>query len=260
VSADELGRVHSSAGTVALVFAWIAVGFAILSLPGALAFIPGSDTGPVLLLADIVSPVAAVLSWACAFIAMVVALVNVGRRRRNRRVKLALWLAAPITVLWTAALVAVIVLIGVALGLWAGNAAETAARPAVDAYTNSGAKVICENGDGGSGPDNRTPWFSAYLDVPDSFATKGRAVSALKAADFDAPRLKAADAPDADAPPTGSFAVISGSGNHDGWVDVYPSGPVPLDCSGSGSDYGSPYQPKSGRALVVVNVTLPDRK
>ncbi|HMH58709.1 MAG TPA: hypothetical protein VK537_05970 [Galbitalea sp.] len=242
-------------------FAWIAISFAILSVPGALIFIPGLDVGLLQLLGNALSPVTAVLSWASALTATIISLVNVIRRRSNRRVRLALWLAVPGAVLGTAALVAVFVIIGNALGLWAGNAAETAARPAVDAYTNSGAKLICKNGDGGFGPDNRIPWFDAYLDVPKSLATTERATAALKAAEFDAPSLKAVDPGYGDAPPAGSFALASGSGDHHTSVQVYPSGSAPLYCTENGIDkYGKPYTPKAGRALVEVQVSLPSRK
>jgi hypothetical protein len=261
VSGDESRLAYSPVGKVALVFAWIAIGFAILSVPGALIFIPGLDVGLLQLLGNALSPVTAVFSWAAALIATIIAVVNVIRRRSNRRVRLALWLAVPGAVLGTAALVAVFVIIGNALGLWAGNAAETAAQPAVDAYTNSGAKLICENGDGGFGPDNRIPWFDAYLDVPASLATTERATAAIKAAGFDAPRLKAVGPTDGDAPPPASFAVVSGTGDHYGSVDVYPSGSIPLYCTENGIDkYGKPYTPKAGRALVAVQVSLPSRK
>jgi hypothetical protein len=260
VSADESRLAQPPVGKVALVFAWIAIGFGIVSVPGALVLFLGLDNGP-MLLAGAVSPVTAVFSWAAALIATIIALVNVIRRRSNRRVRLALWLAVPGAVLGTAALVTVFVIIGNALGLWAGNAAETAARPAVDAYTNSGATVICENGDGGFGPDNQIPWFDAYLDVPASLATTDRATAALKAADFDAPRLKAVGPIDGDAPPPGSFEVLSGTGDHYASVDVYPSGSIPLYCTENGIDkYGKPYSPKAGRALVAVQVSLPSRK
>jgi hypothetical protein len=259
VTSDQPPRVDSPVGTVALVFAWIAIAFAIASVPGALTLFFGLDDGLLLLLAS-VSPITAVLSWGSALIATTIALVNIIRRRRNRRVRLALWLAAPGAVLGAAALVVVIVFIGNALGLWAGNAAETDARPAVDVYTNSGAKVICENGDGGFGPDNRQPWFDEYLDVPESLATTEHAAGALKEAKFDAPRVKAVEPFDGVAPPAGSFEVTSDSGNHLAFIDVYPSGSAPLFCTDNGIEYGKPYTPKAGRALVVVQVSLPNRQ
>jgi hypothetical protein len=140
VSGDESRRDPSTGGTIALAFAWVAIFFAILSVPGALIFVPGLDVGLLQLLGNVVSPITAVLSWAAALTATIVALVNVIRRRGNHGVRLALGLAAPGAVLGTAALVAVVVFIGNVLGLWAGNAAETAAKPTVDAYTTSGAE------------------------------------------------------------------------------------------------------------------------
>jgi hypothetical protein len=141
-----------------------------------------------------------------------------------------------------------------------GNAAETDARPAVEVYTNGGANVICKNGDGGFGPDNRQPWFVEYLDVPGSFSTSQHAAGALKAANFDAPRVKAVAPYDGVAPPAGSFEVASDGAKHLAFIDVYPSGSAPLFCTDAGIDYGKPYTPKAGRALVVVQVSSPNRQ
>jgi hypothetical protein len=46
------------------------------------------------------------------------------------------------------------------------NRALEVADPIQTALMKKGARKICENGDGGRGPDNQTPWSQVFYDLP----------------------------------------------------------------------------------------------
>lgn len=59
-----------------------------------------------------------------------------------------------------------------AVGLWLAfsligaqkNYAQQAAKPLEDALIKAGATKVCDTGDSGRGADNRTPWYTVYLE------------------------------------------------------------------------------------------------
>lgn len=69
-------------------------------------------------------------------------------------------------------LVAIFGVVVVAVGLWLAfslmgaqkNYAQQTARPLEDALIKAGAAKVCDTGDSGRGADNRTPWYTVYLE------------------------------------------------------------------------------------------------
>jgi hypothetical protein len=124
----------SRGGSAALVLVLAACGFAIVALPGALVWlsiwlpaIGVPDEGIFLILANVVTIPAALVSWVLASAGAVTAVAALmhGRRRdggspRDRRAVLALRLGIPGAALGTISTIAVVLLLGLSLGIIGG--------------------------------------------------------------------------------------------------------------------------------------------
>ena len=64
------------------------------------------------------------------------------------------------------------------LGAFHDNKAQDAAAPITRELEALGAHRLCEYGDAGYGPDNRSPWYVAYYLVPDEVAARTRILAA----------------------------------------------------------------------------------
>ncbi|MEO6115049.1 MAG: hypothetical protein ABIP33_01585 [Pseudolysinimonas sp.] len=238
-----------------LVLAWIALGFAVIALPGVLIFLPWSDHVPALLLVlSSFSPLTAFVAWVLSLTATLMAGIRLIRRQGTRLSIIAIRVASPVAVLSTAALVVGVYFLASLLGLTQGNQAADLGRPLTADYTSHGARLICDNGDGGYGPDNRSPWYDAFLEAPASLGTEAQARKALKLSGFSDLR------PSDDAPPAHGFALTSGTTDRSAGVVVFEKGGTSLYCSNGNVKYGTKYTPPAGSVLVHVSVYLPPRK
>ena len=199
----------------------------------------------------------AVISWILALLATVIAVVSLMMRRRSPRVIRALRIAGPGAVLGTAAMVIAVVYVGGLFGLTQGDPARDLGKSMVGTYTDGGASLICDNGDNGHGPDNRTPWYEAYVDVPAGQATEAKARDALRVAGYGNAVAVKPSTDYADEAAAGIVEFRSRKGGRSASVTVIPIGSIPLYCSGSSIQYGQGHISSNGRALVIVGVNFP---
>jgi hypothetical protein len=258
---DSVAPAGEDRGRGVLILAWVAIAFGAVSLPGLVGWLPGLDETIRVNLLGLtnLSPLTAVSSWAAALIATIISGIALLRKRSSRRSNLALKLAAPGAVLGTVAIVVAVHFVASLLGLTQGNAAREIGEPAVNTYIAEHSTLVCENGDGGYGPDNRSPWYTAYLDVPKEVATEQFARDVLRDAGFTSPVRGEAHTGYGEEGPADSFAVHDTSEDGGASIAVYPSGSVPRYCSDVGT-YGDEMVIDDGRAIVVVSISLNDRE
>lgn len=263
---ETLGSSTRGSGVVAL--AWVAIGFGVISLPGLLVFLPFEYDTPIYdyaVLASNVAPFTATLSWLLAVIATAISGIRLIRPPRTRNAKRAFAMAAPGAVLGTAALVAVVILIGNMLGLFQSNLAAMPAEAVIDHYLGNGASVICYTENNGHFI-NSTPWYSALVDAPASMGTEAEARQALELAGY--PDAQRTEVPDQYGVPESSEAFVVESltvnpSEYEGdepspqaRVTVYADGPASADCTPPGGEYGDDVTPSAGRVLIHVHISL----
>jgi hypothetical protein len=242
-----------TAGSAVLVVALVACALGLVAVLLGLLWLTPPDHGPIVVLLADLAPVAALASWVVALGAAAAGGVLV-LRRRDRRARTALVVALPGAVLGTVAVVGAVALLVATIHLFDPNTAEELAAPTRDAYVDRGARLLCDSGDSGHGPDNLTPWYSAVLDVPTSVDVDATAERALRAAGF-TPRTDATSDPaDAAQPPPATGHVLRG-GNAGGrflGVTVYTAGTPRLDCSNHGVTYGEAHRAPEGFVTIVI--------
>ncbi|MCU1474047.1 hypothetical protein [Amnibacterium sp.] len=161
-----------------------------------------------------------------------------------RRMLVTAIVLAPVALLGCAA----VTLFGV---LWLTVAHPFAHNPAADsgsrvsaALRAHGGPEVCTQADPGLGPDNVQPWYTAWLEVPDSSAGPDGVRSALEQAGFSAA--------------TWSYPTTTAvSGNRTATVSVLGAQDVGIDCAIGLGQWGDTHDAAKGDQFVEVQVQLP---
>ncbi|MET0590060.1 MAG: hypothetical protein ABWZ77_02690 [Naasia sp.] len=259
---DSPGRESSPApsdsDTGVVTTAWVAIwsGAAALALTvvGAMTWLTGWVGA--LWLVSALAVVAAIASWGTALVAALIALSRVLRGRAGAGARRALRMAGPGALAGSVVIGVAVVLAVQTSGVLQSNEAQRRAEPAISAYRDAGARVVCDNGDSGHGVVNRYPWYDVWLEVPVESATERRAEGALAAVGFTTAERSDVGGFSGEAVPTGSFAMVAGDDVENAVVSTYGPGPVAFRCDGPG--YGDSRTAGEGAVFVVVSVRLPD--
>jgi hypothetical protein len=147
-----------------------------------------------------------------------------------------------------------------ALG-WLDNVARDRAQPFIAKVQAAGGDKLCDNGDGGHGPDNYQPWYQTYYRISDHPGLTRKLES-------DAARLglvlhndtrltaELRNAPEPSKPFNPKADYLTGKKRGFRFdVRINRDGAVPLYC---GADYGHSEPTGAGNAIVNVHVVQAD--
>lgn len=158
------------------------------------------------------------------------------------------------TLLTVAVLLAPVMVLGwIVLGLialiWIVFTHPFADNPAADAGSRLSAQVrasggaeLCTDGDPGLGPDNVQPWYSAWVEVPESSADEGALSAAFQRAGFR---------------PVAGTAGVAVAGKARATIDRLGTTHVEIDCASGFEQWGHTHTAAPGSEVLELQVQLP---
>ncbi len=146
-----------------------------------------------------------------------------------------------------AAILLLVLVIAGLFGFFSSNQAKKDFRPIAKNLNAISAKLVCDNGDGGHGPDNTTPWYDAFYYVKNSGNLPAELSSVVSQAGFS---LKSPVAS------SRNQYSLTGSGSKAKLDISVANSPDSLTktCADVGS-YGLPIAAPSGQSVVEFNLT-----
>lgn len=206
--------------------------------------------------------VGAILAVVVPPVGLVVSLVAIRRIRRKRQLGRG---SAIFGVVCGAVLTVpglLLLVVAVKSGIFGGNAAQHEAHAFVASVQRAGGRKVCDNGDGGFGPDNRQPWYQVYIDIADRPGlTDEIRVEAARAGyplEQDAERIAGLKSEQFGPKfnPKADYLVGRSNGNRLE-VTIERDTAVPLYCRAG--HYGRRRQTGPDDAIVSIDMELPDR-